>query len=92
MRAGLVTEKRDAIVPLYAAPESKPGDAHDSDGQAVYFRGALVGRLMQPKVGGADASFVAGSNGEPPGCDRFGNDGSRGFNQRRGNSDGGVKN
>jgi hypothetical protein len=64
MMAILITEKRDGIVPLHDGPGSKPGDAVESDGHAVYFRGALVGRLMQPKIGGAGAPFVAGANGE----------------------------
>jgi hypothetical protein len=65
MMAILITQKRDGIVPLHDGPEGKPGDTAESDGHAVYFRGALVGRLMEPKIGGADASFIAGANGEP---------------------------
>jgi uncharacterized protein YgiB involved in biofilm formation len=65
MTAILLTQKRDAIVPLYDGPEAKPGDAAESDGHAVYFRGTLVGRLMEQKIGGADASFVADAKGDP---------------------------
>ena len=64
MVAILITRNRNAIVPLYAAPEPRQGDAA-SKGQVVYFRGAPVGQLMQPKIGGADASYVADDKGEP---------------------------
>ncbi len=64
MIAILVTRNRSAIVPLYGAPETQRGDAAGS-GQPLYFRGALVGQLMQPKIGGADASYIADGKGEP---------------------------
>jgi uncharacterized protein YgiB involved in biofilm formation len=49
-----VTRDRDGIVPLYYGRQD---DA--SGGRAVYYRNAVVGRLMLQKVGGADAPFIA---------------------------------
>src|SRR5579862_3902790 len=54
MVAILTTRDRGGIVPLYEAPEAKPGEASAGAGRALYFRGAPVGRLMQAQIGGAD--------------------------------------
>ena len=60
----LTTKDESGIVPLYDGPAAKPSDASSDAGRAVYFRGALVGRLMQPKIGGADAPYVADAEGK----------------------------
>jgi len=65
MIAILTTRDRAGIVPLYDGPQNPPGDDQDRAGRPVYFRGALVGLLMQPKIGGADAPFVADAKGDP---------------------------
>ena len=63
MIAILTTKDQSGVVPLYDGPAAKPGDASDDAGRVVYFQGALVGRLMQPKIGGADAPYVADAQG-----------------------------
>ncbi len=65
MVAILTTRDRAGIVPLYDAPEAKPIEASAGAGRAVYFRGGLVGQLLQPKIGGADAPYIADGKGEP---------------------------
>lgn len=63
MVAILLTRARDGIVPLYFGPPSDDDADPARVGRKVYFHGALVGRLMQPQLGGADMSFVADSEG-----------------------------
>jgi hypothetical protein len=65
MIAILTTRDRAGIVPLYDGPPNPQGDDKDRAGRPVYFRGALIGRLMQAKIGGADAPFVADAKGDP---------------------------
>ncbi len=60
-----LTSNRDGIVPLYVKKLSEPIDKTAQAGRLVYFRDAAVGRLMQPKIGGADAPFIADANGKP---------------------------
>lgn len=60
-----LTSDRATLVPLYYG---KPGDAASDPGRAgrmVYFHGSLVGRLMRPKLGGAEAPYIADAHGEP---------------------------
>ena len=64
MIAILTTKGQTGVVPLYGAPEAKPGDASAGAGRLVYFGNAPVGRLMQPKIGGADAPYVADEKGD----------------------------
>lgn len=65
MIAILTTHDRAGIVPLYDGPQNPQGDDKDRAGRPVYFRGALVGLLMQPKIAGAGAPFVADAKGDP---------------------------
>ena len=64
MIAILTTKDQSGVVPLYDAPESKPSEQNANAGRLVFYRGAPVGRLMQPKIGGADAPYVADDKGD----------------------------
>lgn len=59
-----VTRDRDGIVPLYYGRQDDASGDAARGGRAVYYRSAVVGRLMQQKVGGADAPFIADRAGE----------------------------
>lgn len=64
MVAILVTPERDGIVPIYYGSASAADPDAARPGRPVYYHGALVGRLMQPKIGGAAMSFVADRAGD----------------------------
>jgi uncharacterized protein DUF1190 len=60
-----LTSDRATLVPLYYG---KPGDAASDParaGRMVYFRGRAVGRLVRPKLGGAEAPYIADAHGKP---------------------------
>lgn len=64
MVAVAVTPDTRAVLPLYFGP----ANAHDAEteaGRAVYYHGRLIGRLSQPKMGGADTGLLTDRNGEP---------------------------
>ena len=64
MIAVAVTADSRAVLPLYLGPAG----AHDAEteaGRAVYYHGRLIGRLSQPRVGGADTGLLTDRNGEP---------------------------
>ncbi len=63
MVAILLTRTRDGIVPLYFGPPSDDDADPAHTGREVYFHGAPVGKLMEPQLGGAAASFVAERDG-----------------------------
>ncbi len=60
-----LTSDRDTVLPLYYGKPEEPNADPARVGRPVYFHGAVVGRLMQPKIGGADAPFIAGKDGKP---------------------------
>jgi Protein of unknown function (DUF1190) len=66
-----LTSDRETVVPLYFGKTSGPGGDPALAGRLVYFRNAPVGRLMQPKIGGADAPFIADPSGKPMTADEI---------------------
>lgn len=60
-----LTSDRDTVVPLYYGGTSAANPDSAQAGRLVYFHGAPVGRLMQPKIGGADAPFITDAVGKP---------------------------
>jgi hypothetical protein len=60
-----LTPNRGAMVPVYFGPPGEGGGDPATVGRPVYFHGTTIGRLMQPKIGGADAPFIAGKDGKP---------------------------
>jgi Protein of unknown function (DUF1190) len=64
-----LTPDRDGMVPVYFGPPGEGGGDPATVGRPVYFHGAMIGRLMQPKIGGADAPFIAGKDGNPLSAD-----------------------
>jgi len=60
-----LTSDGAALVPLYYGKAEDAASDPARVGRLVYFRGSPVGRLMQPKIGGADAPYIADAKGEP---------------------------
>ena len=53
-----------AMLPLYFGPyDERKGEG--AEGRPVYYRGAVVGQLRQPRIGGASVSMLTDLTGRP---------------------------
>lgn len=64
-----LTSDRAAVLPLYYGKADDAASDPARIGRLVYFRGRAVGRLMRPKLGGADAPYIADEKGAPLSAD-----------------------
>lgn len=65
MTAIALTRDQVTILPLYTAPPAAADPDARQPGQPVFFHGKLVGRLLQPVIGGATLPLLNNANGEP---------------------------
>jgi len=65
MTAIALTRDQGTILPLYTAPSAAPDPDAAQPGRPVYFHGKLVGRLLQPKIAGAELPMLNDLTGEP---------------------------
>ncbi|HKT20265.1 MAG TPA: DUF1190 domain-containing protein [Stellaceae bacterium] len=64
-----LTSDRAAVLPLYYGKADDAASDPARIGRLVYFRGRAVGRLMRPKLGVADAPYIADEKGAPLSAD-----------------------
>jgi len=60
-----LTSDRDAVVPLYFSRPAEEEDDPARVGRLVYFRSQAVGRLVAPRIGGAELPYIAARGGDP---------------------------
>lgn len=65
MTAIALTRDQGTILPLYTAPPAAPDPDARQPGQPVFFHGKLVGRLLRPRIGGAELPLLNDPGGEP---------------------------